>query len=829
MKMPSSGKPKRRNSEKRKEKSRDAARSRRGKETEVYYQLAHQLPLHYNNSTQLDKASIMRLAIAHLKLRKLLGPFRECRETALDKGMDQQYLKAMEGFLFIIGKEGDMMYLSENVTKYLGLSQVDLIGQSIYEFSHPCDHDEIREMLLEKPHHTEVNGEDRVFFVRLKCTLTNKGKSVNLKSAMYKVIRCSGQLITASDAPASMPGLKDDESLTCLMAIGEPIPHPSNIEIPLDSQTFLSRHSLDMKFTYCDDRITDLLGYLPDDLLGESAYDYHHALDSEEVEKAFRNLFSKGQTMTNKYRFLAKNGGFAWVVSQGTIIYNSRTEKPQCVVCVNFVISGVELTKTVMSNIQVKEKENEKPKGFVMSTDTIFHPRTKEHDEDFFRPPELKAKKTNVDDLTHLAPAVSEEMMPLCYGSSDHEEEIVTSKVNLFDDLMMTSSDSVSKPRTELPAPSPAKKPLPFMISLRDDDILDDVGQLGSPITSASSTPSPRPSTSFAASNVNQSNKVSIPQEVDALDLVDDDEPSPSSRVRFTTDFMDEDSVQDINLEMRAPYIPMSGDEDLIFSAVPIPLVDSDEGGNRLMLGITETIFNPKPADTTKATTQTPVSILKMEHAGLKPRLPVGDLARNAGPPKMKRPMETNRLETGPPAAKVARVEVGTSGTPTPTSTMTAAANPPSQSLVNNNQGQTAGAGSSGQNRGSSVLMNLLTKGEDTNYGYSVNKPFTRPSQPPTNSSQVGPSISTQEMLMSPTVTSTTQGQLSILQRLISSDEPSESNGAATTSLLRKLLPRITQFEAEVNVPVQDNSNLLQGAELLKALEIGGINLIPFP
>ena len=26
------------------------------------------------------------------------------------------------------------------------------------------------------------------------------------------------------------------------------------MDIPLDSKTFLSRHSMDMKFTYCDDR-----------------------------------------------------------------------------------------------------------------------------------------------------------------------------------------------------------------------------------------------------------------------------------------------------------------------------------------------------------------------------------------------------------------------------------------------------------------------------------------------------------------------------------------------------------------------------------------------
>ena len=39
-----------------------------------------------------------------------------------------------------------------------------------------------------------------------------------------------------------------------LIAIGEPIAHPANIEIPLDSHTFLSKHDMDMRFTYCDER-----------------------------------------------------------------------------------------------------------------------------------------------------------------------------------------------------------------------------------------------------------------------------------------------------------------------------------------------------------------------------------------------------------------------------------------------------------------------------------------------------------------------------------------------------------------------------------------------
>lgn len=60
-------------SERRKEKSRDAARCRRGKESEVFYQLAQELPLPHSISSSLDKASIMRLTISYLRIRKLLN------------------------------------------------------------------------------------------------------------------------------------------------------------------------------------------------------------------------------------------------------------------------------------------------------------------------------------------------------------------------------------------------------------------------------------------------------------------------------------------------------------------------------------------------------------------------------------------------------------------------------------------------------------------------------------------------------------------------------------------------------------------------------------
>lgn len=61
-----------RNNEKRKEKSRDAARTRRSRETEIFSDLGEALPLSKEEVEQLDKASVMRLAIAYLKVRDMV-------------------------------------------------------------------------------------------------------------------------------------------------------------------------------------------------------------------------------------------------------------------------------------------------------------------------------------------------------------------------------------------------------------------------------------------------------------------------------------------------------------------------------------------------------------------------------------------------------------------------------------------------------------------------------------------------------------------------------------------------------------------------------------
>lgn len=103
------------------------------------------------------------------------------------------------------------------------------------------------------------------------------------------------------------------------------------------------------------------MGYEPDSLVAKSVFDYYHAQDCNSVEKSFKicedndlhinylfkerfnklilfSVFEKGQVETNKYRFLAKGGGYVWIITQATVLNDHKGLKPESIMCINYVI-----------------------------------------------------------------------------------------------------------------------------------------------------------------------------------------------------------------------------------------------------------------------------------------------------------------------------------------------------------------------------------------------------------------------------------------------------------------------------------------------------------
>ncbi|OXB61058.1 hypothetical protein ASZ78_011164, partial [Callipepla squamata] len=492
-------------------------------------------------------------------------------ELEADQQMDNLYLKALEGFIAVVTQDGDMIFLSENVNKYMGLTQVELTGHSIFDFTHPCDHEEIRENLSLKngPGFGKKNKEmstERDFFMRMKCTVTNRGRTVNLKSATWKVLHCTGQVKVYNTChPHTLCGYKEP-LLTCLIIMCEPIQHPSNIDIPLDSKTFMSRHSMDMKFTYCDDRITELIGYHPEELLGRSAYEFYHALDSENMTKSHQNLCTKGQVVTGQYRMLAKHGGYVWLETQGTVIYNTRNLQPQCIICVNYVLSEIEKNDIVFSMDQTESLF--KPHLLTMSS--AFENGIPGRDKSDLLFTKLKEEP---EELAQLAPTPGDAIISL-----DFE---LHPGIQKFEEPPAYTS-AVLTPNKQWPVEVKSHADQGETLTIPSFTMPQIAPGSSTPSASSNSSCSTPNSPEDYYTSVDDDLKIEVIEKLFAMDT------ESKSQCSSQTDF------NELDLETLAPYIPMDGED---FQLSPIcqeerPLSESAQNTQQSLSSMS-TIFQP--------------------------------------------------------------------------------------------------------------------------------------------------------------------------------------------------------------------------------------------
>ncbi|XP_047463276.1 single-minded homolog 2 [Mugil cephalus] len=345
-----------------KEKSKNAAKTRREKENGEFYELAKLLPLPAAITSQLDKASIIRLTSSYLRMREVFpdglgGDWGQSTTLSpldkMAKELGSHLLQTLDGFVFVVASDGKIMYISETASVHLGLSQVELTGNSIFEYIHPSDHDEMSAMLgLCPPPHHHFSPEyeiERSFFLRMKCVLAKR--NAGLTCGGYKVIHCSGYL-KVRQYMVDLALYESCYRTVGLMAVGHSLPPSGVTEIKLHSNMFMFRASLDFKLIFLDMRVAELTGYEPQDLIEKTLYHHVHACDVFHLRYAHHLLLVKGQVTTKYYRMLSKHGGWVWVQSCATIVHNSRSSRPHCIVSVNHVLTDTECKELQLSEDQ---------------------------------------------------------------------------------------------------------------------------------------------------------------------------------------------------------------------------------------------------------------------------------------------------------------------------------------------------------------------------------------------------------------------------------------------------------------------------------------------
>ncbi|XP_045040125.2 basic helix-loop-helix ARNT-like protein 2 [Desmodus rotundus] len=355
---------------------------RRDRMNNLIEELSAMVPQCKPMARKLDKLTVLRMAVQHFKtLKGVTNSYTgdTYRPSFIqDNELRHLILKAAEGFLFVVGCErGKILFVSKSVSKILNYDQANLTGQSLFDFLHPKDVAKVkeqlsssdispREKLIDAKTGLQVHsgfragrmhacsGSRRSFFCRMRsCKVSVRGERECLPDATRKdhrkfcTIHCTGYL---RDWPPGVVGMeeerdhKKDSNFTCLVAIGRLYPRivPQNRgEIKVKPTEFITRFAVNGKFVYVDQRATAILGYLPQELLGTSCYEYFHQDDHSNLsDKHKAVLQSKEKIFTDSYKFRVKDGSFVTLKSQWFSFTNPWTKELEYIVSVNTLVLG---------------------------------------------------------------------------------------------------------------------------------------------------------------------------------------------------------------------------------------------------------------------------------------------------------------------------------------------------------------------------------------------------------------------------------------------------------------------------------------------------------
>ncbi|XP_065161045.1 protein cycle [Atheta coriaria] len=375
--------------ENKKQNHSEIEKRRRDKMNTYITELSSIVPMCHAMSRKLDKLTVLRMAVQHLKtIRGAVNSYTEGHykpSFLSDQELKHLILQAADGFLFVVGCDrGRILYVSESVSKVLNYSQGDLLGQSMFDILHPKDVAKVKEQLSSSdlnprerlidaktmlPVKTDLPpgvsrmcpGARRSFFCRMKCKISaqvkeeadtttgcHRRKNKQSSDKKFNVIQCTGYL--KSWAPAKIgveehEGEGDSFNLSCLVAVGRILPKistvaPSTQVRPnVKNVQFISRHALDGKFLFVDQRATLVLGFLPQELLGTSMYEYYHNDDIQTLSEYHKTALQNNERVNTKiYRFRTKDDGFVRLQSEWKAFKNPWTKEIECVIAKNSLI-----------------------------------------------------------------------------------------------------------------------------------------------------------------------------------------------------------------------------------------------------------------------------------------------------------------------------------------------------------------------------------------------------------------------------------------------------------------------------------------------------------